>query len=75
METNIASYHIFALGDTALTIDYGNIIDEQVNKEVIARARQLKENLANIIEVVTAYSSLTIYFDLYKLKKQFLKIN
>ena len=73
METNIASYHIFALGDTALTIDYGNIIDEQVNKEVIARARQLKENLANIIEVVPAYSSLTIYFDLHKLKKQFPK--
>ena len=70
MAPNIASYHIFPLGDTALTIDYGNIIDEQVNKEVIARARQLKQNLSNIIEIVPAYSSLTIYFDLVKLKKQ-----
>ena len=69
-ETIITAYHIFPLGDTALTIDYGDIIDEQVNKEVIARARQLKENLNDVIEVVPAYSSLTIYFDLVKLKKQ-----
>ncbi|MGZ8558520.1 MAG: 5-oxoprolinase subunit PxpB [Chitinophagaceae bacterium] len=70
MNTHIISYHIFPLGDSALTIDYGNIIDEQVNKEVIARAAQMKENLADIIEVAPAYSSLTIYFDLLKLKKQ-----
>ncbi len=69
METSITSYHIFPLGDNALTIDYGNIIDEQVNREVIARAGHLKETLDDIIEVVPAYSSLTIYFDLVKLKK------
>ncbi len=70
MEPIVTPYHIFPLGDSALTIDYGNIIDEPVNKEVIARARQLKETLNDVIEVVPAYSSLTIYFDLVKLKKQ-----
>jgi inhibitor of KinA len=70
MEPVIATYHIFSLGDNALTIDYGNKIDENVNKEVIARTKQLKENLTDIIEVVPAYSSLTIFFDLVKLKKQ-----
>ena len=35
-------YRIFSLGDQALTIDYGNVIDETINEEVIARYYQLK---------------------------------
>ena len=70
MEPVTAAYHIFPLGDTALTIDYGNKIDENVNKEVIARTKQFKDTLTNVIEVVSAYSSLTIYFELVKLKKK-----
>ena len=70
MELTTAAYHISPLGDTALLIDFGNKIDENINKEVIARARQLKESLAAVIEVVPAYSSVTVYFDLVKMKKQ-----
>ena len=70
MELTTAAYHISPLGDTALLIDFGNQIDENINKEVIARTRQLKENLTAVIEVVPAYSSVAIYFDLVKLKKQ-----
>ena len=59
MDINMASYHIFPLGDTALTIDYGNIIDEQVNKEVIARASQLKETLSNIASGRSSFGRCT----------------
>jgi inhibitor of KinA len=70
MELTTAAYHISPLGDTALLIDFGNKIDENINKEVIARARQLKEGLTAVIDVVPAYSSIAVYFDLVKLKKQ-----
>ncbi len=69
MEPTTTAYQISPLGDTALLIDFGNKIDENVNKEVIARAKQLKENLATVIEVVPAYSSVTVYFNPIDLKK------
>jgi inhibitor of KinA len=70
MEPTTTAYHISPLGDTALLIDFGNKIDENINKQVIARAMQLKESLTAVIEVVPAYSSVAVYFDLVKLKKQ-----
>ena len=58
-------YSIFPLGDSALTIDFGNIIDVDINKKVIQLFHQLKrENISYIIDLVPAYSSLTIYYDL-----------
>lgn len=63
-------YHIFPLGDTAITIDFGNCIDEQINLEVITRYQQfLQTPLPGIIEIVPAYSSLTLYYDVASLKK------
>ncbi|MES1216344.1 MAG: 5-oxoprolinase subunit PxpB [Bacteroidota bacterium] len=59
------AYTIFPLGDNALTIDFGNSIDEAINQKVLALFHSLKENpFADIIEVVPAYSSLTIYYDM-----------
>lgn len=63
-------YKIFPLGDSALTIDFGNKVDEQINTEVITRHHQLKEDtIPGIIELIPAYSSLTIYYDLIALRK------
>lgn len=57
-------YEIFSLGDSALTVSYGNTIDESVNKEVIARFEQFKKNpIPGQVEIVPAYSSLTIYYN------------
>lgn len=59
----IPAYRIFPLGDAALVIDYGNVVDESINKEVMVRFEQLKNaNLPGIIEVVPAYSSLAVYY-------------
>jgi inhibitor of KinA len=66
----LPSYQISPLGDSALFIDFGNKIDEDINKEVLARTNQLKQNLTGILEAVPAYSSITIYFDILKWRKK-----
>lgn len=57
-------YSIFPLGDSALTIDFGNIINEDINQKVLRIFHHLK-TIADetIIDIVPAYSSLTIYYD------------
>ena len=57
-------YTIFPLGDAALTIELGNTIDENINKKVLQLFHQLKTStVPHIIDLVPAYSSLTVYYD------------
>ncbi len=63
-------YRIFSLGDAAITIDFGNIIDVAINKEVIARFNQLQQQpIPGMIEAVPAYSSLTVHYDVMAIRK------
>ncbi len=67
----VPPYRIFPLGDSAITIDFGNCIDEAINQQIIARFHEFTlEPLPGMIEAVPAYSSLTIYYDLFLLKKK-----
>ncbi len=51
-------------GDRALTVDFGNIIDEAVNRQVNALKRTLlKENIPGLQEMIPAYRSLLIEYD------------
>ena len=60
----LPSYKISSLGDNALIIDFGNIIDESINKVVHSLFYQLQNDpIQGMIEAVPAYSSLTIYYD------------
>jgi inhibitor of KinA len=71
MNSFIIPYRIFPLGDSAITVDFGNCIDETVNKEVIRRFNQLQQHpFTGMIEAVPAYSSLTIHYDMLTLKKK-----
>src|SRR5690348_4098523 len=71
MSTAEVSYRIFPLGDAAITIDFGNRIDLNINKEVVARFKEWKEQpLPGMIELVPAYSSLTIFYDMTILKQK-----
>ncbi len=64
------SYTIFPLGDSALTINFGNTINEGINDEVIARYHQLNKNtIPGIIELIPAYSSLTVCYDPIEIHK------
>jgi inhibitor of KinA len=57
-------YTIFPLGDSALTIDFGNIIDLHTNQKVIGLFHLLKNKaITGIKDIVPAYSSITIYYD------------
>ena len=63
-------YRIFPLGDAALTIDFGNVIDPSLNKKVLSLFSHLRENpLPCMVEAVPAYSSLTVYYDVLSLRK------
>lgn len=63
-------YRIIPIGDSSLLVDYGNVIDEAVNAEVLLRFRQLQQHpLKGMREVVPAYSSLSIYYDVFQLRK------
>ena len=62
---------IFHISDSALTIDFGNIVNEDLNRIILALFNRLQTHpLTGMIEAVPAYSSLTIYYDLNKVKKR-----
>jgi len=66
-----SSYKIFPLGDSALTIDFGNVIDPTINENIIALFHFFKEYpLPCMIETVPAYSSLTVYYDFIEARKK-----
>jgi inhibitor of KinA len=70
MKSAIPAYRIFPLGDSAITVDFGNVINEQINSLVIHLFDEFRTNpLAGMIEAVPAYSSLTIYYDVFEISK------
>ena len=65
------SYKIYFIGDSAATIDFGNVIAEEINKKVIALFSYLSQHpLEGMIEAIPAYSSVTIYYDVGWLRKK-----
>lgn len=65
------AYSIFPLGDSALTIQFGEVISVSLNKKVLAIAQALKDTaIAGIRDIVPAYSSLTIHYDVITLVKK-----
>ncbi len=62
-------YSIFHLGDRALTIDFGNVIDRAVHQKVMRLYEHLaSQKLPFITDMVPAYSSLAVYYDVHALK-------
>lgn len=62
---NEQSHTIFPLGDSALIIDFGNVIDEATNNKVLALADAInKASIHGVIDVVPCYSSLAIHYDI-----------
>jgi inhibitor of KinA len=63
---------IFSLGENALTIDFGNEISLELNNKVLSLADFLaRNNFAGFIEFVPAYSSLTVFYDVFTVRKNF----
>lgn len=57
-------YTIFPLGDSALTIDFGNCINQEVSIHVTRVFKHIQSHPFNgFIECVPAYSSLTVFYN------------
>ena len=60
---------ISPLGDTAIILNFGNIIDESLNRKVLHLFQKLKTlALPSVKDIVPAYSSLVIFYDLLIIK-------
>ena len=58
------TYSIFPLGDSALTLDFGNVIDKEINRKVLALFEHFRSlSLPFIKDLAPAYSSLTFHYD------------
>jgi inhibitor of KinA len=64
-------FTISPLGDSSLIINFGNVIDENINKKVLALFYKLKElSIPFIKDIIPAYNSLTIYYNIVSIKQK-----
>lgn len=64
-------YTIFPLGDSALTIEFSNAIELETNQKVLQLFQQICDaKIPYITDLVPAYSSLTVYYDVVSLHRQ-----
>lgn len=69
--SSLPPYNVYPLGDSALIIDFGNVIDAEINKIVNSLFYQLtKQRISGVIEIIPAYSSLTIYYDVFSIRQK-----
>jgi inhibitor of KinA len=58
------NFFIFPLGDSAITIDLGNLIDKQLNTRVLALHDWLQAHrFPGVIDIIVAYSSVSVFYD------------
>ncbi|MDQ4123330.1 MAG: 5-oxoprolinase subunit PxpB [Acidobacteriota bacterium] len=61
---------IFPLGESAATVDFGNQISAETNDRVLSLANYFDKNpFAGFVESIVAYSSLTIFYDVFKVRE------
>jgi inhibitor of KinA len=66
-----ADYRIYALSDTAMVIDWGNLINDDIDHTVLTLFHCIKqENKPFARDVIPAYSTLTIVYNPVMLWKQ-----
>jgi inhibitor of KinA len=65
-------YKIFPLGENALTIDFGNEISAEKNDLVFNLSQKIQmDQFPGFQECVPAYSSLTIFYNLFGVRQNF----
>ena len=57
------------LGDTAMTLEFGDAVDPVLNQRVMA-ARNALGNLPGVVDLVPTYRSLTVHFDPQRLPRE-----
>ena len=62
---------ITPLGDSAITMIFGNEIDESINQQVFSAFDYLqKQNLDFIQDIIPAYASLSVVYDIAKIRRK-----
>ena len=57
-------FHLAPLGDSAITVEFGDEIDPHINARVVAFAKTLADHgWSGILDIVPTYRSVTLYFD------------
>ena len=68
---NSASYKIYFINDFAASVDFGNVVDKEINAKALALFNYLNQQpLEGMIEAIPAYSSVCVYFDIHSLRKR-----
>ncbi len=63
-------FTIIPLGDSALILSFGNLIDEKINKRILSLFHKIKSlSIKGVKDVVPAYSSLAIHYDVLIVKQ------
>lgn len=63
---------IFPIGAGALTIEFGTDISEHLNEQAVKLGRYFEQNrFAGFTEIVPAYASLSIFYDVSIIRKDF----
>ena len=58
------SFSIYPLGDSAITIDLGNSIEEQLNRQALAIHDWLQAHrFPGLVDIIVAYSSVSVLYD------------
>jgi inhibitor of KinA len=58
------SFSIFSLGDSAMTLELGYLIDEQLNRRALALEAWLRDHpFPGLKDIIVAYSSVTVFYD------------
>ncbi len=63
---------IFQLGDNALTVSFGGEISLELNNLVLKLAQFFDQNqFPGLVEIVPAYASLSIFYDVLTVRRNF----
>ena len=60
------------LGESAVIVEFGNVLSDELNDRSIALAEALKSNpFIGFVEACPSYSSTTVYYDLVSVRRSF----
>lgn len=66
-----ASYQIYPIGDQAITLNYGGLMNQRVNQQIMQLFYALKEcQIDGILDIIPAYHSISIVYEIKTLKKK-----
>jgi inhibitor of KinA len=65
-------FKIFAIGDSGLTVCFGNEISLELNRTALQIAESIEQNpFLGFVEIVPAYSSFSVFYNLVEVRKRY----